>query len=363
MRLISLDQVGGDEILAKAIFDIDGRKLLNAGVSLRPAIVQKLYEKGVSSIFIDDDISEGIEVDNLLCEETRTQAKLIVRDEMNRLSRKKTFDYSRLNGIVNTILDEILSRKIDMINVKDIRMQDEQTFAHCVNVCIMSIALATRLSLPVSKVKNIAMGAILHDIGKALIPPELINKTDSLTDAEMVEMKKHPILGYNLIKDNQETPATTKVAVLMHHEHINGSGYPMNLSGDKIHYSARILTVCDEFDTAINDKKNDRVLRTTDAVEYLIGASGHVFDKTIVDEFIKMVPIYNEGSIVLLSNGSLAIVIKNNPVNLTRPVVRQFYNPKTKTKYNKVNIIDLRTELSVKILREIKTNLKDIIQD
>lgn len=362
MRLVGIDQISGDETLGKAIFDIDGRKLLNAGVSLRPAIVQKLYEKGVSSVYIDDDISEGIETESLLCEETRTQAKMIVRDEMNRLAQKKTMDYSRLNNLVNSILDEILSRKIDIINVKDIRMQDEQTFAHCVNVCIMAIALATRLSLPVSKVKNIAMGAILHDIGKAFLPPELLNKTDPLTEPEMLEMKKHPVLGYNLIKDNQETPATTKVAVLMHHEHINGSGYPMHLTGDKIHYSARILTVCDEFDTAINDKKNERVLRTTDAVEYLIGASGHVFDKAIVDEFIKMIPVYNEGSIVLLSNGNLAIVVKNNPVNLTRPVVRMFYNPKTRTKYNKLNIIDLRKELSIKIIREIKTNVREIIK-
>lgn len=362
MRLVGIDKVSGDEVLAKAIFDIDGRKLLNAGVSLRPAIVQKLYEKGVSSIYINDDISEGIEIDNLLREETKNHAKLIVRNEMNMLSNKKEMDYSKLSGVVDNILDEILSRRVEMINVKDIRMQDEQTFAHSVNVCVMSIALATKLSLPVSKVKSIAMGALLHDIGKALLPPALMNKTDPLTESEMAEMKKHPIIGYNLIKDNADTPATTKVAVLMHHEHINGGGYPMNLMGDKIHYSARIITVCDEFDTAVNDRKNDRVLRTTDAVEYLIGASGHVFDKSIVDEFIKMVPIYNEGSIVLLSNGTLAIVVKNNPINLTRPVVRAFYNPKTKIKYSKLHIIDLRTELSIKILREIKVNINEIIK-
>mgnify|MGYP000430169843 FL=1 len=362
MRLVSIDQISGDETLGKAIFDIDGRKLLNAGVSLRPAIVQKLYEKGVSSVYINDDISEGIEADSLLCEETKTHAKMIVREEMNRLARKKALDYSRLSSLVNKILDEILSKKIDMLNVKDIRMQDERTFAHCVNVCVMSIALANRMSLPVSKVKNIAIGAILHDIGKAFLPPELINKTEPLTESEMLEMRKHPVLGYNFIKDNDDTPATAKVAVLMHHEHINGGGYPMNLTGDKIHYSARILTVCDEFDTAVNDTHNNKLLRTTDAVEYLIGASGHVFDKAIVDEFIKMIPVYNEGSIVLLSNGTLAIVVKNNPVNLTRPVVRLFYNPKTRTKYNKVNLIDLRTELSIKIIREINANIRDIVK-
>ncbi|MGI6085855.1 MAG: HD-GYP domain-containing protein [Acetivibrionales bacterium] len=362
MRLVGLDQINGTEVLGKALFDIDGRKLLNSGISLRPAIVQKLYEKGVTSIYINDDISDGIEVDSLLCDETRMHAKLIVREEMNRLSTKKTIDYSKLSGVVDTILDEILSRKIEMINVKDIRMQDELTFAHSVNVCVLAIALSSRLSLTVSKIKSIAMGALLHDIGKALLPPSLLNKTDALTEAETVEMKKHPLIGYNLLKDNTETPATTKVAVLMHHEHINGTGYPMALAGDKIHYSAKILTVCDEFDTAINDRKNNQVLRTTDAVEYLIGASGHIFDKSIAEEFIKMVPVYNEGSIVLLSNGIIAIVVKNNPINLTRPIVRAFYNPKTKTKYSKVYIIDLRTELSIKILREIKVNINEIMK-
>ncbi|MDF2522340.1 MAG: rpfG1, partial [Clostridia bacterium] len=266
-----------------------------------------------------------------------------------------------INGIVDSILDEILSRKIDIINVKDIRMQDEQTFAHCVNVCVMAIALANKLSLPISKVKSIALGALMHDIGKAFISPALLNKTGELTESETAEIKMHPVLGYNIIKDNDEASATTKISILMHHEHFNGSGYPMGLAGDKIHYSARIITICDEYDYVINDTNSKNVLHTTDAVEYIIGASGHVFDKSMVDEFMKIIPIYTEGSIVLLSNGNIAIVVKNNPVNLTRPVVRVFYNPKTKTKYSTANIVDLRTELSVKILREIKVNLKEMM--
>ena len=81
MRLVALDQINGKEVLGKPILDVDGRKLLNSGVSLRPAIIQKLYEKGISSIYIDDDISEGIEIDSILCEETKTHAKIIVREE------------------------------------------------------------------------------------------------------------------------------------------------------------------------------------------------------------------------------------------------------------------------------------------
>jgi HD-GYP domain-containing protein (c-di-GMP phosphodiesterase class II) len=363
MRLVNINHINGNETLGKAIHDIDGRRLLNAGVSLKPSIIQKLYEKGITSVYIDDSISEGIEIDEFLCHETKTHAKSIVHDEMKRLSQKRTMDYSKLSKVVDNILDEILSRKVDLINVKDVRMQDEQTFAHSVNVCVTSIALATKLSIPVSKIKSIAMGALLHDIGKALLPSSLLNKTKTLTPQENEEMKKHPLLGYNLIKDNAETTATTKVAVLMHHEHIDGNGYPMNLSGDKIHYSARIITVCDEFDSTINDKNDNNVHNTTDAVEYLIGASGHIFDKSIVDELLKIVPIYDAGSIVLLSNGILGIVVKNNSVNLTRPVVRALYNPKTGEKFSKVRLIDLGTELSVKILREVEVNIDSVIKE
>ena len=361
MRLINIDQINGDEILAQAIFDIDGRRLLNAGVTLRPTITQRLYEKGITSVYIEDEISDGVEIDGLLCQETRLKAKHIIREEMNRLSHKKDMNYSSLNGVVDSILDEVLSRKIDLINVKDIRMQDEKTFAHSVNVCVMATTLATRLSLPISKVKSIALGALMHDIGKAHLPPELLNRTDDLTEYEREEFKKHPLLGYNMIKDNTDVSATTKVAILMHHEYFNGNGYPMGLSGDKIHYSARILTICDEFDFAMNDQNNKYFLKTTDAVEYMIGSSGHNFDKSMVDEFIKMIPIYSEGSIVLLSDGNIGIVIKNNPISLTRPIVRVFYNPKTKTKLGKSNIIDLKNELSIKILRELKFKLNDLM--
>lgn len=361
MRQISIEHINGNEVLARAIFDINGRKLLNIGVSLSPGIVQKLYEKGISSVYVDDEFSEGIEINGVLCDETKEKAKLILSKEMQRLIKKKEINLSNVNNIVDSILDEVLSQDMDIIHVKDIRMQNEKIFAHSVNVCVMAIALATKLSLSVAKVKSIAAGALIHDLGKAFLPAEVLNKTEALTEPEIAQIRKHPFLGYNMVKDSNETSAVTKISILMHHENINGSGYPMGLAGDKIHYSARIITICNKFDSAVNDKMNKNILHMTDAIDYLVGASGYYFDKAMVDEFIKIIPVYSEGSIVLLSDGALAIVVKNNPVNLTRPVVRMFYNTKTKMKYNNANIIDLKYELSIKIIREIKNNVHDLI--
>jgi len=359
MRRVSLKQVRDDDVLARPIYDIDGRRLLNVGVRLTPSIVGKLMEKGVSSVYIEDELSEDVEIHGVLTDETRNQAKMTIRNEMNRLSNRGEIDYGALKKSVEHIMDEMMSTRIDVLNANDIRTQDELVYAHSINVCTIPIALANKLSLPPAKVKSIAMGAMLHDIGKALIPKDLLNKKDP-TPAEQAEIKKHPLLGYQAIKDISEVSATSKITVLMHHEQVNGGGYPMGLNGDYIHYSARIVSICDAYDQAINDERYKNVYQTTDAVEYLVGGSGHIFDKSLVDMFMKIVPIYPEGTIVLLSNGMFAIVVKNNPIYMTRPVVRPFYNPKTGIKYDRSFIIDLQHELSIKIVREININLKDI---
>jgi putative nucleotidyltransferase with HDIG domain len=359
MRLVGLDHVNEDDVLARPIFDIDGRRLLNSGISLKPSIIQKLYEKGITSVYIDDELSEGIEAGSVLSDETRSRVKMIVRNEMNRLSQRKEIDHSALNSAVEGILDEMLAKKLDVLNVKDVRLQDEYVFAHSLNVCVLTIALATKLSLPPPKVKSIALGALMHDIGKALVSPDILRKNDP-TPLEQQEIRKHPMLGYNIVKDIMDVSPTSKIAILMHHEQINGDGYPMGLSGDKIHYSARMVTICDAFDQAVNDRKYKNVYRTTDAVEYMIGASGHIFDKTFVNEFIRIIPVYPEGTLVLLSNGVFAIVVKNNPVNMTRPVVRVFYDPKKRLKYEKAVIINLENELSIKIIREISVNPREL---
>ena len=359
MRRVSIEQIQDDDILARPIYDIDGRRLLNAGVKLTQSIIQRLVDKGGSSVYIEDELSEYSETHGAITYETTNHANITTRNEMNRLANKGEIDYGAVKKCVECIMDEMLSTRIDVLNANDIRTEDELVYAHSINVCVMAIALANKLSLPPSKIKNIAMGAIMHDIGKALIPKDLLNKKDP-SPAEQNEIKKHPLLGYQAIKDISEASATAKITVLMHHEQINGGGYPMGLNGDYIHYSPRIVSICDAYDQAINDERHKNVYQTTDAVEYLIGGSGHIFDKSLVDMFMKIVPIYPEGTIVLLSNGVFAIVVKNNPVYMTRPVVRPFYNPKTGIKYDRSYIINLQHELSLKIVREIKVNLRDI---
>ena len=191
MRRVSIEQIQDDDILARPIYDIDGRRLLNAGVKLTQSIIQRLVDKGVSSVYIEDELSEDVEIHGVLTDETRNQAKMTIRNEMNRLANKGEIDYGAVKKCVECIMDEMLSTRIDVLNANDIRTEDELVYAHSINVCVMAIALANKLSLPPSKIKNIAMGAIMHDIGKALIPKDLLNKKDP-SPAEQNEIKSIP---------------------------------------------------------------------------------------------------------------------------------------------------------------------------
>ena len=341
MRLISINDIEEDQILAQPVYDINGRRLLAKGMRLKRMFIDRLLDRGILSIYIEDEVSIGIEVDDILCIQTRIQAKKVVKDKLDRFLQKNDVDHEIISKTVQEIVEEILSSKTKMINLKDIRLQDEFTFAHSVNVCVLSVMLATRLGYPKSKVVNIGIGALMHDFGKVMLSNDLLNVEDCCIKEDDEELKKHPLIGYNLIKDDSSIPATVKVSVLMHHERIDGSGYPLGLKEDKIHYSAKIIAIVETFDSLTCDRvfKND--LSNSDAVEYLTSQAGIVFDKFFVDEFLKHIPIFPNGTIVLLSNGLIGIVLKNNSTSLLRPVVRMLFNPKTKTKYSTHYIVDL----------------------
>ncbi len=353
MRLVSIENVKGNEILAKSVIDISGRVLLSKGMSLKLSYLNRFRELGISCIYIEDEISEGIEIEDVLCDETRFKAKEILQNEVQRYTRFKSINTDDIQRIVNVILDETLNSKAELLHLKDLKIKDEYTFSHCVNVCMLSIYLAIKAGLDRDKIQSLGTGCLLHDLGKILVPTETLQKPGKLSDDEFEEMKNHPVYGYEAIKNDLNINATSKVVVLLHHERVDGSGYPFGYKGDKIHESAKICAICDVYDAMTSDRIYRKALSVTSAVEYLYCTSGIHFEKRLVDEFLKYIPVYPLGTIVLLSNGLVGIVFKVNKNNLTRPVVRVLYNPKTKTKYTNY-MVDLMEELTIKIEKEIK---------
>lgn len=353
MRLIQLKYIQGNEILAKPVLDVHGRILLSKGIRLKLSYLDKLNDLGISSVYIEDKVSEGIQIEDTICQETRIKAQQVVQKEMDRFLKTKEIETVEIKKVAQQIIQDVLSRNDILVNLSDIKTKDNYTFAHSVNVCVLSILLSSRLGLDPEKMKSIAVGGLLHDFGKMLLADSILNKPMALTEKEYEEMKKHPLHGYEALRDEEGIQPTTKVMVLMHHERVDGLGYPFGVTGEKIHFSAKICSVCDAFDALTSNRVYRPAWTFSSAVKYLESMAGRRFEKEIIEGFLKHIPLYPQGTMVLLNTGVIGIVVKNNQRNVLRPVVRLLYNTKTHIKYDKYEI-DLMEDLTVSIVKEIE---------
>ena len=206
------------------------------------------------------------------------------------------------------------------VDINTLKISDEYTFKHSVDVASISMIIAKRYGLDDKQVYQIGVSGLLHDLGKSQIPNEVLNKPGKLTDAEFELMKKHPLLGYNIIKEKTDIAPEVKMGVLQHHEKTNGRGYPLGLSDQKIHIYARILSVADIYDALVTERPYKKAFSPRDAVEMIMAMTGEL-DLTIIQSFLDSVILYPVDSVVTLSTGEKAKVVQNNSGYPMRPKV------------------------------------------
>ncbi|MGE4282733.1 MAG: HD-GYP domain-containing protein [Clostridia bacterium] len=355
MRRIHISEITGEEVLAQAIIDESGRILLSKGIHIKSSYLNKLFEAGVTTVYIEDEISEGIEISSMISESTEVQAKVVIKDEVDRFYKRQEINIFNIQDIGKKIIDEILDNQGNLINISDIRIKDEFIFTHSINVCILSLYLAQKMGIATDKLKSLALGCLLHDIGKIIIPKEILIK-EKPTNREIEEIKKHIHYGYKALETEITISPIAKMIVLMHHEKEDGTGY-LKIKEDKVHECVKIASICNAFDN-VNTKRKDIFLNTSKAIRYLQNNTKIYFNEQFVKEFLKHIPLYPVGSIVLLNNGTVAIVVKNNIEDLMRPVVRLLYNAKTRIKYMNYEI-DLSKQGRMVVENEILFNKKE----
>lgn len=361
MRLVTTNEILGGEILGRAIIDEDGRILLAKGIRMQLGFLNKLDEKGINELIIDDEISEGIEINSVVSFETKIESKKLIKKEMDRMIKSREISVAELHRVIDLLINDIMANKTGLLNLRDLKLKNDYLFTHTLNVTIMSIIIAQRLEGVYDKVKTVALGALLHDFGKLFLANEILENETNLNTKDMDEYKKHPIIGYNILKDNIEITPISRVIALQHHERIDGSGFPNQIKGNEMHLGSKICSVCDEFDTMLARRDFNNALNTSQSVEYLQSFSGVYFDKEVVNTLLLNFPIYVEGTVVLLNGGRVGIVSKNNKKFLTRPSVRIFYDLKNKKNIKQYEI-DLSKELNIIIERELTVNIKELMK-
>jgi HD-GYP domain-containing protein (c-di-GMP phosphodiesterase class II) len=309
-------------VLGKSIYHSDGRILLAKGATLNRRHLQHLRELDIRFLYVDDGRYGEVVLDQAVADETRAQAVTEVRRAMDSVATGSGLPSNRIAQTIVGIIDELLSKQGSLISLTDIRAMRDYTFAHSAGVAVVSLTTGLQMGLERPQLVALGMGALLHDLGKSLVSPAILNKPDRLSALEFDALKRHAELGYRLLLGRTDLEPAAAVVAREHHERLNGTGYPQGLAGDDIHLFARIAAVADVFDAM----STDRVYRWRhlphETSETLIGGSGILFAPMVVKAFCEAVAVYPVGTVVRLTNGLTGVVIRQNKAFPGRPVVR-----------------------------------------
>ena len=241
--------------------------------------------------------------------------------------------------LVEEISNSVMRNPGALISLARLKTADDYTFMHSVAVCALMIALARQLGLEEAQVRDAGMAGLLHDLGKAMIPLEILNKPGKLTDEEFDLVKTHPEEGYKLLLEGRGVSEVTKDVCLHHHEKIDGSGYPKKLNGDRMSIFAKMGAVCDVYDAVTSNRPYKAGWDPAESIKRMAEWKGH-FDPAVFQAFVKSLGIYPIGSLVRLASGKLGVVIEQGEQSLLKPKVKVFFSTKAQA-YIKPEVIDL----------------------
>ena len=252
----------------------------------------------------------------------------------------KAVDTHRAKKLVEEISNSVSRNPGALICLARLKTADDYTYMHSVAVCALMVALAKQLKLDEAQTRSAGIAGLLHDLGKAMMPMDLLNKPGKLTDDEFAVIKKHPEAGHELLFGSVGVDPVALDVVLHHHEKADGSGYPQHLKAQEISIFAKMGAVCDVYDAITSNRPYKSGWDPAESLRKMAEwCAGH-FDSRIFQAFVKSLGIYPVGSLVRLSSGRLGIVVEQAPDSLLTPRIKVFFSTRACARI-KPEIVDL----------------------
>lgn len=337
LRLLPMSSLQPGMRLAKKIYNDGGLILLSENVELTSSIIKRLGMLGLNYVYISDPLTEDVIIEEVISDETRNKALRDIQTNFRKMTNPmvKGFVYPYLGksfqNVVENILDDISSREDAMIMMMNMNSLDEYLYRHSLNVCIYTILMGRTQGYSPSELTALGLGALLHDVGKVLVPQSILQKSGKLTNDEYEQVKHHAEYGYMMLKDEAGIPLSAAHCAYQHHERMNGSGYPRQLKGDDIHDYARWIAIADSYDAMTTHRVYRSALLPHQAAEILYVGCGQLYEKEKLDVFRDKVAVYPLGITVKINTGETGIVVKIHHHLPQRPILRIVTDPDGET--------------------------------
>lgn len=321
MRKVRLENLTPDMRLGKSIYHYNSL-LLREGTTNLTKFLPNLMNLGIPFLYIDDELSEDIEIEDAVSEGTRFKCRAALHESFQTIKSQGSADLNMLSDAISLLLDDILSSPDILISLSDIGTTDDSTLVHSVNTTIFSLMIAQQLNFSMLELKKLAEGALLHDIGKTLLKPEILYKTTPISAEEFSHIKEHSLLGYTILRKNPNFTELSRIISLQHHERLDGSGYPYGLKKEDIHVFAKIVAIADMYDALTAERCYRAGLSNFDAYQILMKDSQKKIDHELLKLFLQHIAIYPNGTVVKLSDGTRGIVKSQNKGLPFCPLIR-----------------------------------------
>ena len=272
-----------------------------------------------------------------MVEEVRRAAKICIGSKkavvsmFNEARMGKTVSSEAAGELVDEISSSVMRNPGALISLARLKTADDYTYMHSVAVCALMVALARQLGQDEATTRELGMAGLLHDLGKALMPMDVMNKPGKLTDEEFAIIKSHPEAGHKMLLEGSGVGEIPLDVVLHHHEKMDGSGYPKRFKADQISLYANMGAVCDVYDAITSNRPYKAGWDPAESIRKMAEwCNGH-FDERVFQAFVKCLGIYPIGALVRLASGRLGVVIEQSEHSLLTPIVKVFFSTKART--------------------------------